>query len=108
MHGRLVDQSVCFCCFSAHESALHAIVSYEYSQQNWKGLHLPLSFLDAKVHNIVEWFQQYRQLLSQEQLNLAAVCAWAIWNERNAVLFRSYPTTVAIIVDKVKNIEMAY
>lgn len=80
LRRRLIENSVCFRCENASEPCLHAIVDCAENSNVWRGLDLPEAFCMAQVTDLAGWLKLGWSVLSEQQLRLAAICSWMLWN----------------------------
>ncbi|XP_019151856.1 PREDICTED: uncharacterized protein LOC109148575 [Ipomoea nil] len=75
----------CPMCGIAHESAMHALISCDYSKLLWNILGLPVT--NVVTHSLSPWLMRVFNILTEEQCGLVIVVLYNIWNARNTAVW---------------------
>ena len=83
---KIISNSLCYCCKSIPEDALHAIWGCGAAQDVWAG---SLTVLQKNRTNHCDFLQLVESLanwLDATELELFFIQSWLIWNQRNVVV----------------------
>lgn len=88
---------LCDRCGMEPESTIHVLKGCPWAYGIWLLCPLALHTQQMQALNFSDWVKEMGKCLDEEQLELMLVVAWALWSDRNLLLFQdiqNYPVDV--------------
>ncbi|XP_021603788.1 uncharacterized protein LOC110608804 [Manihot esculenta] len=88
---RVPIDSMCPLCHETPETVLHILVQCPFARSCW--LSLPLGWPAFSAASLREWFSLAFLTASAENASLILMICWALWHNRNNVIWKAQSRT---------------
>lgn len=100
---KIATSANCLRCGHPKESTIHALWECKEARQVWKHTFLHNVYKEWKEPNFIELFSHVDKEFSKPDLELFAVIAWWIWNNRNDAKIGKIPLRGELLVGKAQD-----